>query len=214
MNRSIDVPQSGSGGLDVRNARAAVLGFLLVFLAALLSACSGLPTQADLPGGRATLNDFSLSGRFSLRQDDKNYSGHLDWRHAGVDNDLVLSSPFGQGIAEIRTRTDGARLQTSDGSIYTATDAESLTAEVLGYTLPLSRLTDWVRGRVADDGIADADDGGRPLRVRYPGWSVEYGYAGDDAAALPNRVFVERAGGFELRLRIDEWRQLNAEALP
>lgn len=210
MNGSIGSrPSAADAGV-----RTLLVRFFIVFLAVLLSACSGLPTQIDLPGGRATLNDFSLSGRFSLRQDDQNYSGRLDWRHAGIDNDLVLSSPFGQGIAEIRTRADGATLQTSDGSLYTAADAESLTADVLGYVLPLAQLTDWVRGRVAVDGVADADSWGRPLRVRYPGWSVDYGYGSDNPAALPNRLFVERAGGFELRLRIDEWRRLGAEITP
>ena len=210
MMGSIHISQ-GHARVGICNAWTRVF---LVFFAVILSACSNLPKQADLAGGRATLSDFSLSGRFSLRQDDENYSGRLEWKHAGADNKLVLSSPFGQGIAEIRTRADGASLQTSDGTLYTAADAESLTADVLGYVLPLSQLTDWVRGRVAVDGSAELDAEGRPLHVRYPDWSVDYGYGSDDPAALPNRVFVERAGGFELRLRIDEWRRLPVEPAP
>ena len=210
MNGSTHIPQC-SARAGIRSVWAYAC---LVFFVVMLSACSGLTTQIDVPGGRATLSDFSLSGRFSLRQDDENYSGRLEWKHAGADNKLVLSSPFGQGIAEIRTRADGASLQTSDGTLYTAADAESLTADVLGYVLPLSQLTDWVRGRVAVDGSAELDAEGRPLHVRYPDWSVAYGYGSDDPAALPNRVFVERAGGFELRLRIDEWRRLPVEPAP
>ena len=46
---------------------------------------------------------------------------------------------------------------------------------------------------------------GRPLRLRHEDWLIDYGYASDDPQAPPDRIFAVRAGGFELRLRIDEW---------
>ena len=36
------------------------------------------------------------------------------------------------------------------------------------------------------------------------------GYDGDDPLAPPNRIFAERTGGIELRLRIDEWSSLSS----
>jgi outer membrane lipoprotein LolB len=149
---------------------------------------------------------FSLEARFSLRHEDKSYSGRLSWQHAGVNNELLLTSPFGQGLAEITTSANGARLTTSDGKTYSAADAETLTQQVLGYLLPLAQLTEWVRGQVLDaDVISERDVHGRPLRLRHKDWSIDYGYGSDDPQALPDRIFAERAGGLELRLRIDEW---------
>lgn len=188
---------------------AAYRTIALLLCASFLASCAELPPS---PGAaspkRSELLAFSLEGRFSLHHDDTNYSGRLRWRHDGVNNELLLVSPFGQGIAEIVTSDHGAQLTTSDGKAYLAADAETLTAQVLGYTLPLEKLTDWVRARGDADGVAERDGQGRPLRLRHEDWRVDYGYAGDDPDALPDRIFAERMGGFELRLRIDEWSSL------
>ena len=182
-----------------------------------LSGCSLMAVSPETSGdrlSRESLTDFSLEGRFSLRQDGKSYAGRLSWQHAGANNDLVLSSPFGQGLAEILTREAGARLTTSDGQVYSAPDAESLTDQVLGYPLPLLQLTDWVRARVSSPTQSAPSDQthmtvldafARPKFTRQGGWRIEYDYEDDDPAALPNLVQVERDGGFELRLRIDQW---------
>ena len=175
----------------------------------LLSGCASLPSSPPSPSpAREALDAFSLEGRFSLRQENKNYSGKLSWRHQGADNTLLLSSPFGQGMAQITTRENGAQLTTSDGKLYTAADTETLTQQVLGYPLPLAQLTDWVRGRDDAPGLAERDAFGRPLRLSHQDWRIEYGYEGDDPAAAPSRIFAERTGGLELRLKIDEWTSL------
>lgn len=181
----------------------------LLLCALLLVSCAELPSSPDRASPkRSELLAFSLEGRFSLRHEDTNYSGHLSWRHDGANNELFLVSPFGQGIAEIVTSDRGARLTTSDGKVYSEADAETLTKQVLGYTLPLAKLTDWVRAQGVADGVAERDDQGRPLRMRNDDWRVDYGYGSDDPDALPDRIFAERLGGFELRLRIDEWNPL------
>lgn len=179
---------------------------VLLFLGALLlGGCANLPLSSSTTPTRDALLVFTLEGRFSLRHEDKSYSGRLSWRHEGINNELLLSSPFGQGIAEIVTSESGARLKSSDGRVYEASDAETLTRQVLGYPLPLDQLTDWVRGWSAAAGISERDALGRPLRLRHEDWLIDYGYASDDPQAPPDRIFAERAGGFELRLRIDEW---------
>jgi len=177
----------------------------LLLGALLLGGCANLPSSSSRTPPRDALVAFTLEGRFSLRHEDKNYSGRLSWRHDGMNNELLLSSPFGQGIAEIVTSESGARLKSSDGRVYEASDAETLTRQVLGYPLPLDQLTDWVRGWGTTAGISERDALGRPLRLRHEDWLIDYGYTSDDPQAPPDRIFAERAGGFELRLRIDEW---------
>ncbi|MBK7355339.1 lipoprotein insertase outer membrane protein LolB [Propionivibrio sp.] len=187
---------------------AFVLGALL------LGGCAPLPaTQGETPPLKSELAAFSLEARFSLNRGDTHYSGRLSWRHDGPNNELMLVSPFGQGMAEITTNTLGARLITSDGKEYTAPDAVALTRQVLGYPLPLDQLTDWVRGRGPAFVISELDAQGRLLRFRHEGWHIEYGYPGDDANALPERIFAEDAEGLKLRMHIDEWRSLPAGAM-
>ncbi len=181
--------------------------FRVVFLAcALLAGCAApLPRPDTVPLSREALDAFVLEGRFSLRQEERNHSGRLSWKHSAEHDEVLLASPFGQGIAEILVDADVATLTTSDGKVYSAADVPTLTEQVLGYRLPLALLTDWVRGRNADAEIIERDAYGRPLRLRHDDWRVDYGYDNDDPLAPPGRLFAERLGAFELRLRIDEW---------
>ena len=193
--------------------RAAATFLRAAFLAAvcLLAGCAGLP-PASAPS-RAALSAqsaFSLEARFSLRSEERNYSGRLSWRHDGAGDELLLASPFGQGIAEISTGAGGARLKTADGQVASAATAEELTRQVLGYPLPIERLVDWVRARDSDE-VATRDERARPLELRHEDWRIAYAYDSDDPEAPPSRIFATRADGFELRLRIDEW-QLTGEA--
>ena len=200
------LPESGQMKLSCVRSCSAVLLFVSAFF---LSGCAGLRPVPEAPiPSRETLDAFSLEGRFSLRHEDKNYSGRLSWRHAGASNELLLASPFGQGIAQITTSASEARLTMSDGQEYSADNAETLTRQVLGYPLPLAQLTDWVRGRGAEAGTRD--ERGRLSRLQHEGWSIDYGYDGDDPLAPPSRIFAERTGGIELRLRIDEWSSLSS----
>jgi len=188
-------------------------GLLLGVL--LLAACAALRVEPGASPARDSLSAFSLEGRFSLRQEDRNYSGRLSWRHQGGNNALMLSSPFGQGIAEITTSERGAQLTTSDGKKYSAVDAETLTTQVLGYPLPLALLTEWVRGRGTRSAASEVDTLGRLRHLRHDDWRIDYDYASDDAQAPPSALFARRSDGLELRLRIDEWTALaSADARP
>lgn len=183
---------------------------VIVVSASLLAGCAALPTTAPDAAAlsRHALDDFMIEGRFSVRQDEQNHSGRLRWKHAGGSDEVLLASPFGQGVAEIVADARSATLTTSDGKTYSAADSESLTEQVLGYRLPLSLLADWVRGRLVPERIAERDALGRPVAMRHEDWRVAYEYDSDAPDALPGRLFAERIGVFELRLRIDEWTRL------
>lgn len=190
--------------------RASLFSLPRIWLAAaavalLLAGCATVP-EGGTTVARDGLDDFAIEGRFSLRHEDKNYSGRLSWRHQGTSDEVLLASPFGQGIAQITTGDAGAQLVTNDGKTYAAATSELLTRQVLGYPLPLAQLADWVRGRAA---LAfETDTQGRPLRLRDDAWRIDYEYDSDDAQALPSRLVAQRSDGVELRLRIDEWTAL------
>ena len=78
--------------------------FVLLLSVMLLGGCALWPGAAVNLPPRGTLDAFSLEGRFSLLHENKNYSGRISWRHDGAHNEVLLSSPFGQGLAEIVTR--------------------------------------------------------------------------------------------------------------
>lgn len=185
-------------------------------LAVLVGGCATLsePSSGTPATTRDALTAFALEGRFALRHEDKSYSGRLSWRHDGANNEVLLASPFGQGLARITTSVRGARLTGSDGKTYTAPDAQTLTSELLGYPLPLTELADWVRGRSAGatQEAVERDALGRPVRLRHDAWRISYEYDTATVQALPARLFAENANGMELRLRIDEWTDLATAA--
>ena len=190
-----------------RDARRRYLGMFLVALT--LAACSTRPPlQQPSPAAlqRDQLQDFVLVGRFTLRDAARSYAGRIEWHHQGERDALLLSSPLGQGIAEITGDGSGARLRSSDGGERTAASSDELLQDVLGYPIGLGRLLAWLRGSNAEGSRLERDALGRPLRLRHEDWRVDYEYDTDAPQALADRLFVEREGGFVLRLRIEEWR--------
>jgi len=166
---------------------------------ALLAACATTPAPA--PSGTS----FELTGRVAVRSGQEAASGRLFWRHGPAFDDLMISTPLGQGIAEISRRADRYTLTTADSRRISASDPEALTEQALGWRLPLAGLPDWVQGR-ADPRVAGEVHYGqdaRPQLIRQLGWMIEY-LAYDDQAGLPSRLRLKR-DGLDIRLTIDSW---------
>ena len=168
----------------------------------LLAACSTpgfLTPAADI--------EFELTGRIAVRYHDDAGSSNIAWRHGAGSDELLLTSPLGQGIARIVRAGDEVALTTQDGREFRAADAESLTEQVLGFRLPLLGLADWVRGRAAPGPASAptrerADASGRLAELVQSGWTIEYQeYAG----ARPSRLRLTYPG-LELRLAVSEWK--------
>jgi outer membrane lipoprotein LolB len=174
-------------------SRAAWLAVLFV------AACSQVPLKP--PSGPA---DFDLVGRIAARYGSEAFTGNLTWRHAGSGDDLLLSTPFGQGVARIVREGEAVELTTSDNKSYRAPDAESLTERTLGFRLPLEGLAEWVQGRPSPGAPARTEKGddGRLRLIEQGGWKIEYQeYDG----ARPSRMRLTYSN-VELRLAISQWR--------
>ena len=149
--------------------------------------------------------EFELAGRIAVRYRDDAGSGNISWRHGARADEMLLTSPLGQGIARIVRSGDEVILTTQDGREFKAADAESLTEQVLGFRVPLLGLADWVRGRPAPAPAPTQqrnDAAGRLALLEQAGWRIEYvEYQGRLPARL-NLTFP----GVELRLAISEWK--------
>lgn len=177
----------------MRAASRAALSLALLFAAA----CAQVALKP------AENVEFDLAGRIGARYANESFSGNLAWRHARASDELLISTPLGQGVARIAREGDAVTLTTAEPREYKAGDAESLTEQVLGFRLPLGGLADWVRAQPAGDAPAKTEKSadGRLQALEQHGWRVEYQeYAGE----RPTRMRLTYPG-IELRLVISQW---------
>jgi outer membrane lipoprotein LolB len=169
----------------------------LIALSFLLS-CAQLETQPSAD------QVFELTGRLAARQGQEAFSGNVSWRHGGASDEVLVTSPLGQGVARIVRTGDSVVLTTAEPREYRAPDVEALTEQALGFRLPLRGLADWVRARAAPGAPAKVDKGpdGRVALIEQSGWRIEYqDYAGD----RPSRMRLSYPG-VDLRLAITDWK--------
>ena len=154
-------------------------------LALLAAGCAQVEIRPDLRN-----LEFELTGRLAASTRTEAFTGNLNWRHARSADELLISTPLGQGVARILRQGDAVVLATADRREYRAADAESLTERVLGFRLPLAGLADWVRGKPSP-------------ALEERGWKIEYQEF--DGARRPIRMRFTYPG-VELRLAITEWK--------
>jgi outer membrane lipoprotein LolB len=175
----------------------------LFWVCLLLAGCAALeerPAPAGLVG-----DAFHLSGRVSVKYGAEAASGKITWQHDAAGDDLLFSTPLGQGVAHIVRRDDLVSLTTSDQKVYQASDVETLTEQVLGWRLPLGGMADWVRGRAAAGAPAQKrlDGSQRLAELRQSGWLVEFlDYKSENGP--PALLHLSRQE-VEIRLVIDQW---------
>ncbi len=178
--------------------------FVLTWACLLLAGCASLEPQPEsaAPAGEA----FYLSGRVAVKYGEEAASGRISWQHEQASDDLLFSTPLGQGVAHIVRRDGIVTLTTSDQKVYRAGDVESLTEKTLGWRLPLAGLPDWVRGRAAAGApaLTKLDASQRLAELRQSGWLVDF-LAYDSATGLPAKLRLSRED-VEIRMVIDQWR--------
>jgi outer membrane lipoprotein LolB len=156
----------------------------VVLLAAFLAACA----QVEIKPPEGPL-EFSLAGRIAARSGKESFTGNITWRHARDGDELLISTPTGQGVAQILRQGDAVLLRTSEPREYRAGDSEELTERVLGFRLPI-------------EGLAQAMQGKPSPALEGRGWKVEY--QGYDAQRRPTRLRITNTGA-EVRLAISQW---------
>jgi len=155
-----------------------------VLLAAFLAACA----QVELKPPAGPL-EFSLAGRIAARSGKEAFTGNLSWRHARDGDEMLITTPTGQGVAQIIRQGDAVVLKTSEPREYRAADSEELTERVLGFRLPIEGLAETVQGKPSPS-------------LEGRGWKVEYQEY--DAQRRPTRLRLTNAGA-EVRLAIHQW---------
>ena len=200
------------------------------------SLSESLSESATLNGGanptrpsRATLQAFQLEGRLSVRDGDKNVYVSINWQHTPNSDEIAISGPLGQGLANLSANASGALLETADHKRFEARDLDALSAQVFGVSLPVSNMSYWVLGRpghtgntnstspAATESVSTVDALGRLTHLTEEGWDIDYLRYEDDLPeqsgpnALPTLLHAQR-DDVELRLKVDVWSELQGKA--
>ena len=197
-----------SVGLSVGNSARAPIAATIAIGMVVLAGCASAPPA--LPAYVPALDagtPFSIEGRLSARRGAEGFSANFTWTHALPRDDLVVTTPLGQDVAQIsgNTATAQVELRTADGRRDEASDWSTLTERALGFALPVAGLGAWVRGAPREGApyAIEPDAMGRAAVLRQDGWEIVYGY-GDEATQKPVRMRLTYAD-LEVRIAIDRW---------
>lgn len=193
-----------------------------------MSGCTTLPREGPAEGG------FHMRGKMGIVQGEESFSARFLWRQEGEHFTIDLWGPLGQGRMQLSGNRRRLELREGDGTLISRGTPETVMRRHLGWSLPLSVLPQWVRGRPAREVPAEAlvrDEAGRVSGFRQLGWQVDLaryrqvegeppaGVEADDEASggeaddgasgsavfLPHRVTARR-DAYRVRLAISQWR--------
>ena len=165
-------------------------------LAALLSACASLPPDTARPAGDRLAGRLALKVDAAGGEEARSVVASFELQGAPEAGRLDLSSPLGTVMAQARWAPGRVVLVTPQGETpYPSLDA--LTREVLGESLPVAALFDWLRGRPWP-GAAHVSE---PPGFRQLGWTVDLARFADgtivamraQAPAVTVRVKLDRS---------------------
>lgn len=196
---------------------------IALLLLTLLVGCAG---RAPAPDGKRAagqwetqaerleaLDTWVLAGKAGLRTPDDTTSANLDWSQHPHYYRLLISGPFGSGRSTLEGREGRFSLTTAEGR-FEAETPEALMEQQLGWSLPVSALSDWIRGLPAADSdyTLAHDDLGFPLRLEQDGWQIDYrDWVLAEGLWLPRRMIMA-IDDFRVTLVVTEWRPVIDDA--
>jgi len=161
---------------------------------------SQAPSAIDAP--------FAIDGRLSARHGRDAVAVAFSWTHAPPRDELVVSTPLGQSVAELSGDASllHAELRTADGRHEVASDWAALTERAVGVALPVQGLAAWTQAAPRPNApySMEPDALGRAAVLRQDGCEIVYTYP-DDSARRPSGLRVA-CHDLEMRIAIDRWR--------
>ena len=211
-----------------RNFPALTRAFVPAALALVLGACSVAPVKPELtPSQRAAAEaaqvqreqhlrarqDWSLVGRIAVSNNGKGGSGRIEWNQQGPQYRVALSAPVTRQGWLLSGDAGGAVLEGLEGGPRSGPDARSLLLTATGWDIPVTALSEWIRGARAQAlGPARISYGanGLPWSIEQGGWLIEYRWpesgqaVAPEAVPLPSRIDASRDRA-SVKLLVDEW---------
>lgn len=173
---------------------------LLWLAAAALAGCAAVPPRSS--GGDPAAE--ALSGRLAVKVDAsgaeaaRSLSAAFELRGSDQAGELNLATPLGSVLAQARWSPGRVVLVTPRGETLFP-DLDALTREVLGESLPVAALFDWLHGRPWPGAASVATAAPAEAGFEQLGWVVSLARF-DDAWVIARR---EQAPAVTVRAKLD-----------
>jgi outer membrane lipoprotein LolB len=171
----------------------------LFAIAAVLAGCATTTTTNNATVG-AYRDTIDLTGRLSANYQKDGQPGsvtaNFEWSQQPGRIDVSVLSPTGQTMAMIKVTPDQATLTQANQAPRSAKDIDMLTAQTLGWSLPVAGLRDWLQGyATAADGKRFAASPANNSVYTRDGWRLRFVSWHDAKAAtpMPRVIHAERS---------------------
>ncbi len=190
----------------MQNNRPCRYSLLLILLFVTGCASVAIPPPVLIRPAQIENKPFVIAGRIVVKHKGERTSATVRWTHSPQRDEILLFAPLGKTVARIHKSVDGVTLDTPNKH-YAAPDVESLTQQVLGWSLPLAGLRYWVFAMPAPGSSFEmqSESNGQVNQLLQEQWSIHYlHYASSAPDSLPSRITLLR-GELSIQLLIDEW---------
>lgn len=189
---------------------------IALFTTALLTGCAtvSLPSPTSLGAVVTPItvrNQFSMSGRFSAKNEREQVSGQFRYAETPSTRTLSLFSPLGTAMADIVAERGTVTLTQANGATQTAGSVAELLRTVIDLPVTDRTLSAWLQGlptSAAGNAVTavERDGNGWPSRFVEAGWEIAISErAAISGAPKRMRWNVHGQPDTEVRWVIDEW---------
>ncbi len=194
----------------VNLCRLMVISILII----LISACATRPVPQYSVNAQShqkqlqQIRNWQIRGKLAFRSEQDKFSASLNWRQQDKDFRVNLSSFLGTNILLLEKHQGQVELQYDD-NLYQHINAAALLYELLGWTIPVESISQWIKGQTSAEAQAEFSDNGLVSRLQTAdGWVVNYSdYRQTGETLLPHQISLQ-AGPNRIKIRVDAW-QLN-----
>ena len=183
---------------------------LLLLAAAVLAACTNFNTLLKQAGWQADTDSaegFSSEGRLAVREGEKGSYANFEWQDFGTVQNISVNTPLGNTVGVLCRDSEGVIAEDSSARQYRADSIEALSQNLLGFTLPMSHLNQWARGRWA---LGEAHEILADGRLRQSGWLIGRQLMADGVSP---KILVLENERLNIRLVFDQFQPLDLRTM-
>ena len=196
------------------------LTFVLICLT--LASCTMVKEKTSLePVGwqeqqeqRQQIKIWEVRGRLGVQTQTTGGSMDLIWKQSGEDYKIRLILPLGSGSYLIQGNQQYADIRYPDGQKKSVRNIDNVFSSILGVSLPVNAIRDWVRGLPARSLSVEEmhwNDQGLLNTVQQSGWAVEMTSYSGGGILWPHDIYLSHSDdeNLDIRLLLKQWLIVN-----